>query len=208
MTIWSSFFSMSMFCRNILVPFIPTDGAPAATAARAYSIWTSFPEGLQNKQNNTIVIVSLQQQECISVGCVPSTAVAVRGEGAGGVPGGLSRGGGGGVCLGGGVSQHALVRGASAPVHAGIHAPPTHTRLWNITFPQLRLRTVTSDIIINHIPNWLLHELDEIRSIKFVNSNKVLTMWILHHSQAFYLYRLPAKLIPSRGRKVATRNDV
>lgn len=30
-------------------PLIPTDGAPEATAAKAYSIWTSFPEGLLNK---------------------------------------------------------------------------------------------------------------------------------------------------------------
>ena len=116
---------MSMFCRNILVPFIPTDGAPAATAARAYSIWTSFPEGLQHKQNNTIVIVSLQQQECISVGSVPYTAVAVRGGG--GCPRGSVQGRGWGCLPGGGVypSMH-WSGGASAPVHAGIH-PPTHT---------------------------------------------------------------------------------
>ena len=31
-----------------LVPLIPTDAAPAATAAKAYSICTSFPEGLLN----------------------------------------------------------------------------------------------------------------------------------------------------------------
>lgn len=28
-------------------PLMPTEGAPAATAARAYSIWTSLPEGLR-----------------------------------------------------------------------------------------------------------------------------------------------------------------
>lgn len=28
---------------------MPTEGAPAATAARAYSIWTSLPEGLQGE---------------------------------------------------------------------------------------------------------------------------------------------------------------
>jgi len=27
-------------------PLIPTDAAPADTAANAYSIWTSLPEGL------------------------------------------------------------------------------------------------------------------------------------------------------------------
>ena len=27
---------------------MPTDGAPAATAAKAYSICTNFPEGLKN----------------------------------------------------------------------------------------------------------------------------------------------------------------
>lgn len=28
---------------------MPTEGAPAATAASAYSIWTSLPEGLQKQ---------------------------------------------------------------------------------------------------------------------------------------------------------------
>lgn len=31
---------------SLFLPIIPTDGAPADTAARAYSIWTSFPDGL------------------------------------------------------------------------------------------------------------------------------------------------------------------
>jgi len=31
----------------INLPLMPTDGAPAATACNAYSICTSFPEGLQ-----------------------------------------------------------------------------------------------------------------------------------------------------------------
>lgn len=31
-------------------PFNPTDGPPAATAANAYSICTSFPDGLKNKK--------------------------------------------------------------------------------------------------------------------------------------------------------------
>lgn len=31
---------------NWCAPLIPTDNAPAATACRAYSIWTSFPDGL------------------------------------------------------------------------------------------------------------------------------------------------------------------
>ena len=31
------------------LPLIPTEGAPAATAASAYSIWTSLPEGLQEE---------------------------------------------------------------------------------------------------------------------------------------------------------------
>lgn len=38
----------------IFLPFIPTEGAPAATAARAYSIWTNFPEGLKTKKNTII----------------------------------------------------------------------------------------------------------------------------------------------------------
>ena len=32
------------------VPFIPTEGPPAATAAKAYSICTSLPEGLKNQK--------------------------------------------------------------------------------------------------------------------------------------------------------------
>lgn len=35
------------------IPLMPTEGAPAATAARAYSIWTSFPEGLQEETHGT-----------------------------------------------------------------------------------------------------------------------------------------------------------
>lgn len=31
------------------IPLIPTEGAPAPTAAKAYSICTSFPEGLNYK---------------------------------------------------------------------------------------------------------------------------------------------------------------
>lgn len=34
---------------NHYIPLIPTDGAPAPTAAKAYSICTSFPEGLNYK---------------------------------------------------------------------------------------------------------------------------------------------------------------
>ena len=47
-------YSNTQVCLNKLIltinkPLIPTEGAPAATAARAYSICTSFPEGLKNK---------------------------------------------------------------------------------------------------------------------------------------------------------------
>ena len=40
--------------RISFIPFTPTDGPPLATAANAYSICTSFPEGLKQKwiQNN------------------------------------------------------------------------------------------------------------------------------------------------------------
>ena len=77
------------------------------------------------------------QQGCIPVGCVSSAAVAVFGEGC--LPGGdVHPGGGclpGGVCLGRGVCQ------------GGEHLPPHRNRMAdrckNITFPQLRLRTVT-----------------------------------------------------------------
>ena len=31
------------------VAFRPTEAAPEATAAKAYSIWTSLPEGLQKE---------------------------------------------------------------------------------------------------------------------------------------------------------------
>lgn len=33
---------------NAQVPLMPTEAAPAATAAKAYSICTSFPDGLQD----------------------------------------------------------------------------------------------------------------------------------------------------------------
>ena len=39
-----------------IVPFIPTEGPPAATAAKAYSICTSLPEGLNQK---SIAIINL-----------------------------------------------------------------------------------------------------------------------------------------------------
>ena len=104
-------------------------------------------------------------QECIPVGCVPSAAVTVCGGGGsaqGGVcwgclargclpggicpggclPGGSAQGGicplgvcRGGVCLGG-VSQHALRQ-----THPSCGQNSWHM-LENITFPQLRLRTV------------------------------------------------------------------
>ena len=43
------------------LPLIPTEGPPAATAAKAYSIWTSLPEGLVTgrgeKTTNNIYII-------------------------------------------------------------------------------------------------------------------------------------------------------
>ena len=97
----------------------------------------------------SIVPMSQCEQECITVGCVPSAAVAVGGMSAlGGVclwgcpprecvclgvsawgvsargevvyPGGVYPVG---VSAQGDVSQHALGRGLSAPVHAGMHNP-------------------------------------------------------------------------------------
>lgn len=45
-------------------PLMPTDGAPEATAARAYSIWTNFPDGLQGmKQNRSLYIVDLSLEQ-------------------------------------------------------------------------------------------------------------------------------------------------
>ena len=35
---------------SLIKPFIPTEGAPAATACSAYSICTSFPEGLKKEK--------------------------------------------------------------------------------------------------------------------------------------------------------------
>lgn len=35
---------------NDYLPLIPTEGAPAATAANAYSICTSFPDGLRREK--------------------------------------------------------------------------------------------------------------------------------------------------------------
>ena len=83
----------------------------------------------------SIVSMSQCEQECITVGCVPSAAVAVGGRGVsalGGVclwgcpPGGVVYPGGvypAGVSAQGGVSQHALDIGVFAPVHAGMHNP-------------------------------------------------------------------------------------
>lgn len=40
---------------------MPTEGAPAATAAKAYSIWTSFPEGLQ-EETYCVQVINQQSQ--------------------------------------------------------------------------------------------------------------------------------------------------
>lgn len=37
---------------------MPTEGAPAETAANAYSIWTNFPDGLSSKENNKLMLQS------------------------------------------------------------------------------------------------------------------------------------------------------
>ena len=79
---------------------------------------------------------SIQEQECIPVGSVPSAAVAISG---GGICPGVSAQGVSawrGVCRGAGVSQHAMG-----------HIPPcgqTDT-CKNITFPHLLLRTVVKN---------------------------------------------------------------
>lgn len=52
---WMWFKTYSLICPTHFqdsIPLIPTDGAPAATAARAYSIWTSLPEGLQDETHD------------------------------------------------------------------------------------------------------------------------------------------------------------
>ena len=43
----SYFYLLGLKSQSYL-PLMPTDGAPAATAAKAYSICTNFPEGLKN----------------------------------------------------------------------------------------------------------------------------------------------------------------
>lgn len=40
---------------------MPTDGAPAPTAASAYSICTSFPDGLL-KRNDTVILLIASKQ--------------------------------------------------------------------------------------------------------------------------------------------------
>ena len=86
---------------------------------------TGFPLNLE----------TLEQQECIPVGCVLSAAVAISGKG-GCLPGRGCLPGGGGVCPG-------------VCVCFGGCLPRECTPLWgqtdtceNITFPQLLLRTV------------------------------------------------------------------
>lgn len=41
-------------------PLMPTEGAPAATAARAYSIWTSLPEGLQEEKTQQATLLCVK----------------------------------------------------------------------------------------------------------------------------------------------------
>ena len=103
-----------------------------------------------------------KKQECIPVGCVLSAAVATGGSARGCVcpgegcqPGRVSaRGVSAKGCLCQGVSTRGCLPGECLPgggvvypVHAGIHTTPLWTewltdRCKNITFPQLRLRTV------------------------------------------------------------------
>ena len=95
------------------------------------------------------------KQECIPVGCVPSAALAVCCGGGVSVQGVSALGGclprgDGGVCLPGGIcpgvsAWGCLPRGASAPVHAGIHPPVnrmTDRRLWKYYLAATSLRTV------------------------------------------------------------------
>lgn len=42
---------------------MPTEGAPAATAARAYSIWTSLPEGLQEETHGAPLLLCCETAE-------------------------------------------------------------------------------------------------------------------------------------------------
>ena len=102
----------------------------------------------------TCQAIHRKQQECISVGCVPSTAVAVSGgclpRGKGVCPGGcMPRGCLPGGCLPGGC----LPRGVSAQggvCLGGVYTPCPHgltDTYENITFPKLLLQTVIKYII-------------------------------------------------------------
>lgn len=54
------------------LPLIPTEVAPAATAAKAYSIWTSFPEGLKkinltsHEKKDEVMFIQFKQIEQIA----------------------------------------------------------------------------------------------------------------------------------------------
>lgn len=48
---------------------MPTEGAPAATAARAYSIWTSLPEGLQRGETHEDAYQTVRLGEVNSTIC-------------------------------------------------------------------------------------------------------------------------------------------
>ena len=86
-----------------------------------------------------------REQECIPVGCVPSAAVAVyRGGGCLLPVGGLRPGR---VSAPGGMSA----TGGCIPACTGADTPPVNRityRCKNITFPQLRLRTVKMKFVV------------------------------------------------------------
>lgn len=46
---------------------MPTEGAPAATAARAYSICTSLPEGLQEKKKHKLLHYVLKSDKRLEI---------------------------------------------------------------------------------------------------------------------------------------------
>lgn len=56
-----------MAINDFSLPIIPTEGAPPDTAAKAYSSWTSFPEGLQTNEKIN-VYASHVHEFCINGG--------------------------------------------------------------------------------------------------------------------------------------------
>ena len=133
---------------NSILQYNPK-GMPFPNFAVYFTMVTRAPKGTNDIKVMIFTMNTNNKQECIPVGCVPSTAMAVYG----GCPGEMSRGKCPGVFLSrvcvcvchrvcvwtGGVSR-GCVRGVSGE---GVNNSPSgQNSCENITFPQLLLRTV------------------------------------------------------------------